>query len=65
MPWVFLVLGLLALAYPSITEFAALRQNTVTITDYRASRLTPEQEAARRHAIVEYEASLAGGGSTR
>lgn len=61
MPWVFLVLGLLALAYPSITEFAALRQNTVTITDYRASRLTPEQEAARRHAIVEYEASLAGG----
>lgn len=57
-PWVFLVLGLLLLAWPSVAEWWAVRGTTVTITSFRGEELTPEQRAARDRAIAAYQESL-------
>lgn len=57
-PWVFLILGLLVLGYPSLASYFEHQRDIGEITDFRAQELTPEQIAAQQDAINAYNDAL-------
>lgn len=60
-PWILLVLGLLALAFPSLAKMYTAQQDSHVMEAYRTQELTPEQEAAQAAAIDAYNRTLAEG----